>query len=144
MPFSFAVYPALFFTVVLLVTTAYFLLGGLPLLILQHDAPLDARFVRGFFNVYCKAAFWASLGAAVSYALWGRIGFAFGAAGLAAVAVVLRVKLLPAMQQLGSQIEANGDGAVRRFRRAHGAALLVNLVQLVVVVWGTIQLSRTM
>ena len=33
-----AIYAALFFTVVLFVTTAYFLMGGLPLLILQPIA----------------------------------------------------------------------------------------------------------
>ncbi len=140
---SSAIYPAFFFTVVLLVTTAYFLLGGLPLLVLQHEVPLDARFVRSFFNVYYKAAFWAAAGASVSYALWGRFAFAAGAAALAALAWFLRRQLVPAMQQLATQIETNADGAIRRFRRVHGAALLVNLVQLVVLVWGTIQLSRS-
>ena len=43
---------ALFFTVALLVTTAYFILGSVPLLILKHDTPKDSRFVRGFFNTY--------------------------------------------------------------------------------------------
>jgi hypothetical protein len=138
----FAIYPAFFFTVVLLVTTAYFLLGGLPLLVLKHDEPLDARFIGSFFNLYYKAAFWAALGAAVSYAMWGRLGLAFGAAALAAAAVVLRKQFLPVMQQLGSEIEANAEGAVQRFRKIHGIALLVNLGQLVLVVCGTIQLSR--
>jgi hypothetical protein len=138
----FAIYPAFFFTVVLLVTTTYFLLGGLPLLVLKHDMPLDARFVRSFFNLYYNAAFWASLGAAVSFALWGRPVLALGAAALAGVAVFLRRQLLPAMQQLGTEIEANAEGAVRRFRKVHGTALLVNLGQLVLVVWGTVQLSR--
>ena len=32
-------YGALFFTVVLLVIIAYFLMGGLPLLVLKHDVP---------------------------------------------------------------------------------------------------------
>ena len=65
-------YAALFFTVLLLVTTAYFLMGGLPLLILKHDTPVDAGFIRGFFDVYYKAAFFAASGACLSYALWGR------------------------------------------------------------------------
>lgn len=138
---TFAIYPALFFTVALLVTTAYFLLGGLPLLILKHDVPLDAKFIRSFFAVYYKAAFWAAVGASVSYALWARFAFAAGAAVLAVVAVVLRNHFLPAMQQLGGQIEASSSESVQRFRRMHGTALLVNLVQLVVLVWGTIQLS---
>ena len=33
-------FAALGFTVALLVTTAYFLMGGLPLLILKHDTPV--------------------------------------------------------------------------------------------------------
>ena len=89
-----------------------------------------------------SSAFWAAFGACTSYALWGRLGFALGAAALAVIAVLLRRQLLPAMQELGGQIEANTDGAIRRFRRAHAMALLVNLAQLVVIVWGTIQLSR--
>jgi len=141
---SFAVYPSLFFTVVLLVTTAYFLLGGLPLLVLKHDEPLDARFIRGFFTAYYKAAFWAAIGAAASYALWGRFGFAAGASLFALVALVLRSRFLPAMRQLGAQIEENSSQAIGRFRRVHGAALLVNLAQLVVLVWGTIKLSLSM
>ena len=35
---------ALFFTVVLLVMTTYFIMGSIPLLVLKHDTPLDARF----------------------------------------------------------------------------------------------------
>jgi len=137
-----AIYPAFIFTVVLLFTTAYFLLGGLPLLILKHDVPLDARFIRAFFNIYYRAAFWAAVGACVSYALWGRFSFALGAAALAALATMLRKRLLPAMEQLGARIEASDDHAIRHFRRVHGAALLINLGQLVVLVWGTLQLSR--
>ena len=139
-----AIYPAFVFTVVLLFTTAYFLMGGLPLLILKHDVPLDARFVRGFFNIYYIAAFRASLGASASYALWGRYGFAVGAGALAALATLLRRFMLPAMQQLGSRIEASDASAIRHFRRVHGAALLINLAQLAVVVWGTLQLSRAL
>ena len=34
----------------------------LPLLVLSHDTPLDARFVRGYFNVYYRAALFTALG----------------------------------------------------------------------------------
>lgn len=139
---SFAIYPAFFFTVALLATTAYFLLGGLPLLVLDHDVPLDARFIRSFFNVYYKAAFWTAAGACASYALWGRFGFALGAAALAAMALVLERRLLVAMEQIGLQIAANDGTAIPRFRRVHATALLANLGQLAVLVWGTLQLSR--
>ena len=91
---AFAIYPSLFFTVALLVTTAYFLMGGLPLLVLDHDTGLDARFVRGFFNVYYRAAMVTATGAALSYALWGRFAFAAGALALVALALLLRRQLL--------------------------------------------------
>jgi hypothetical protein len=139
-----AVYPAFFFTVALLFTTAYFLLGGVPLLVLKHDVPLDALFIRGFFSVYYKAAFWTSLGAAASYALWGRWGFAAGAAALAGVAAQRRRSLVPAMEPLGRRIDTNDGAAIHRFRRVHAAALVMNVVQLAVLVWGTLQLSRSL
>ena len=41
--------------VILLVWMGFFMLGSLPLMILKHDTPLDARFIRGLFDVYYKA-----------------------------------------------------------------------------------------
>lgn len=141
---TWAIYGAFLFTVALLFFTAYFLLGGLPLLILKHDVPLDAKFVRAFFNVYYRVAFWAALGAAACYALWGRVAFAAGAVVIAGIVMLMRKYLLGAMEQVGTQIEGSDDAPIRRFRRMHGAALLINLALLVFLVWGTIQLSRSM
>jgi hypothetical protein len=138
-----AIYGAFFFTVVLLFATAYFFLGGLPLLVLKHDVPLDSRFIRRFFEVYYKAAFWAAVGATASYALWGRIFLALGAAAIAVVATLLRTHFLPVMQKLATRIEANDAEAIQRFRRLHVTALLINLALLAVLVWGTIELSRS-
>jgi hypothetical protein len=134
-------YVALFFTVVLLVTTAYFLMGGLPLLILTHDTPVDQRFIQRFFDIYYRAVIFAAVGAAVSYALWGRVLFAVGAAAIATIAVLLRRRILPAMEHIAAQIQANDTSAIRSFRKVHSAALLVNLTQLVTLVWGVTKLS---
>ena len=131
-----ATYPALFFTVALLVTKAYFLMGGLPLLILEHDTPLDSRFVRGFFNVYYVAAIVTAAGTAVSYAFLGRPGFAIGAGAMAIAAAVLRTTVLPVMDRLRVRIVDNDADAIRRFRKIHVALLLGNLAQLALVVWG--------
>jgi hypothetical protein len=136
-----AVYPALFFTVALLVTTAYFLLGGLPLLVLKHDTSLDSRFIRSFFNVYYVAAMVTAAGTSASYAFLGRPGFAIGAGAMAIAAAALRRMVLPRMDQLGVQILTNDAVAVRRFRRIHLALLLANLAQLVLVVWSLTTLS---
>lgn len=137
-----ALYFAVTFTVALLVTTAYFLLGGLPLLTLKHDEPHDSRFVRSFFHWYYRAAFWTSLGACISYALWGRAVYALGAGLIAALTLLLRKHLLQAMYNLGTQINGSDAGAIQSFRRVHAVALGINLIQLVVVVCGVIHLSR--
>jgi len=129
------VYFALFFTVALLVTTAYFMMGSLPLLILKHDTPVDARFIRGFFNTSYLAAMGVAIPAAASYALWGRAAFALGAAAIALAAAVLRRKVLSAMDQLRAEIPSSREDAVRRFRRVHATAILINLLQLVLIVW---------
>lgn len=139
-----ASYGALVFTVALLAISAYFLIGGLPLLILKHDVPLDARFVRRFFEVYYLAAFWAAAGASVSYALWGREAFAAGMAVIAGSILILHRLVLRAMQDLGARIEASSDLAIRGFRRVHATALLANFAQLIGVVWGLIALSQAL
>lgn len=136
-----AIYPALFFTVALLVTTAYFLMGGLPLLVLKHDSSLDARFIRGFFNIYYQAAFFTAIGACVSFAALGRASFSVGAAALALLVVLLRRKLIPAMDQLAAQMQTSESEAIQKFRRIHSAALLINVGQLILLVWALLKFS---
>ena len=139
---SAAMFAALLFTVALLVTTAYFLMGSLPLLVLKHDTPLDARFVRGFFNLYYVTAFATATATAISFVFAGRPGIAAGAAALAVVAVVLRKRIIPKMDALGAQIQSNYMEAIPGFRRMHLTAILINLAQLVAIVWTLISLSK--
>ena len=138
---SAALIAALFFTVALLVTTAYFLMGSVPLLVLKHDTPLDARFVRGFFNTYYLAAIFTASAAAVSYVFAERLVFAAGAAALALLSTILRRKVIPKMDSLRAQIQVSGTDAIRGFRRTHVSAILINLVQLVLIVWSLIASS---
>ena len=135
---------ALFFTVVLLAITAYFLMGSLPLLILKHDTPMDSSFVRGFFNTYYRAAMFAAGAAALSYALAGRPVFAAGAAALALSATVLRRLIIPKMDSLRTQMQFNETSAIPGFRRMHVTAILLNLVQLVVTVGSLVAISIQM
>lgn len=139
---SAAMFAALLFTVALLVTTAYFLMGSLPLLVLKHDTPLDARFVRGFFNLYYVTAFATATATAISFVFAGRLGIAAGAAALAVVAIVLRKRIIPKMDALGAQIQSNYMEAIPGFRRMHLTAILINLAQLVAIVWTLISLSK--
>lgn len=126
---------ALCFTVVLLVTTAYFIMGSVPLLVLKHDTALDSRFVRSFFSTYYLAAMLTAAATAVSYAIAGRPAFATGAVGLAILAAALRRWVIAKMDALQTQIESGNADAISGFRRTHITAILINLAQLVVVVW---------
>ena len=130
-----AMIAALFFTVALLVTTTYFILGSIPLLVLKHDTPLDARFVRGFFNIYYRAAVITASATAISYALAGRAALAMGAAVLALIALALRKSVIPKMDALGAQIESSPMDAIPGFRKTHLTAIAINIAQLVAIVW---------
>jgi hypothetical protein len=132
---SAAMIAALFFTVALLVTTLYFILGSIPLLVLKHDTPLDARFVRAFFNIYYRCALFTATATAISYALAGRVALAAGATGLACLAVALRRKIIPKMEALGARIQSDGMDAVPGFRKTHVTAIAINIAQLAVIVW---------
>jgi len=138
---SAALVAALFFTVALLATTAYFLLGSLPLLVLKHDTSLDSRFVRVFFNTYYRAATLTASATAVSYAFAGRWTFAAVAAALALSAVLMRRNVIPRMDSLQTEIQVDGASAIPSFRRIHVTAILVNLAQLVLIVWSLIAAS---
>jgi len=133
---------ALFFTVALLATTAYFILGSIPLLVLKHDTPLDSRFVRAFFNLYYRAAFVTAAATSVSYAIAGRLAAAGGAAALALIAIVLRNQVIPKMDALGAQIQSDFMDAIPGFRRIHVTAIVINIAQLAFIVWSLIVLSR--
>ena len=131
---------ALVCTVILLVITAYFLMGSVPLMILKHDTPLDARFVRGFFNTYYVAASYAAGATSLSYAVAGKLVFATGAAGLAVLTVLLRRSIMQRMDALRVELQRNAAGAIEAFRRTHVAAILANLAQLAIIVWSLVAL----
>ena len=137
-----AIIAAMCFTVILLVTTAYFILGSIPLLILKHDTPMDARFVRAFFNIYYVAAFAAATAASISYLIAGRMVLAIGAAILAGLAVGLRRLVIPKMQMLGEQIQSSDMAAVPGFRKIHVSAIAVNIAQLAAIVWTLVAVGR--
>lgn len=121
---------ALLFTVALLAITTYFLLGSVPLLILKHDSPVDARFIRSFYITYFRMAFIAALGTAASYAMAARPSFAIGAGAIAVLTLLLRARLIPRMDQLGAQIQGDDALAIPEFRKIHKSAIWINTVQL--------------
>jgi len=125
---------SLIFTVAMLAVTTYFLFGSIPLLILKHDNTMDSKFIRSFNITYFKFAIVVSTAAAISYAAAVRPIQAIGATAIAILTLVLRFKVIPQMDQLGSEIrEDNNLMAIPEFRKIHKSAITLNFAQLITV-----------
>ena len=125
---------SLIFTVAMLAVTAYFLFGSIPLLILKHDNTMDSKFIRSFYITYFKFAIVVSTAAAISYTAAVRPIQAMGAMAIAILTLVLRFKVIPQMDQLGSEIsEDNNMMAIPEFRKIHKTAITLNFAQLITV-----------
>ena len=125
---------SLLFTVAMLAVTTYFLFGSIPLLILKHDNTMDSKFIRSFYITYFKFAIVVSTAAAISYAAAVRPIQAIGATAIAILTLVLRFKVIPQMDQLGSEIrEDNNLMAIPEFRKIHKSAITLNFAQLITV-----------
>jgi hypothetical protein len=125
---------SLFFTVAMLAVTAYFLFGSIPLLILKHDNNMDSKFIRSFYITYFKFAIVVSTAAAISYAAAFRPIQAMGAFAIAILTLVLRFKLIPQLEQRGSEIrEDRNFMAIPEFRKIHRKAITLNFAQLITV-----------
>ena len=133
---------ALFSTIPLLMCMGYFFMGSLPLLVLKHDTPMDARFIRGFFNTYYIGVVCTATIPMISYALAGHPAFAVAMALITALALFLRKVLLSKMDGLRIRIESADATAITNFRHAHMAGMAVNFVQLAVLVWGMFHFFR--
>ena len=121
---------ALISTVGLLIWMGFFMLGSLPLLILKHDTPLDARFIRGLFNVYYTAILAIAVVGAFSYALAGRPDLAAPVGCIAAMGFVGRTWFVARMDAVRNAMTAEDAAGIRRFRLLHIAGMVLNVVVL--------------
>lgn len=124
------------FTVLLLFWMGFFTLGSLPLMVLKHDTLLDARFIRGLFDVYYKAVMTVSTGGAVA---WLSAWHPISAASMCIVflfAYFSRRVVLTRMDTLRARETPMEAPSIRRFRRLHIAGMLANFVQLIAIGFG--------
>ncbi len=133
---------ALLSAIPLLICMGYFFMGSLPLLVLQHDTPMDSRFIRDFFNTYYVAVVCTASVPAISFALVGHLAFSAGMMAIAALALFLRRVVLSHMDRLRTRIESADSTAAKEFRHIHLTGMAVNLVQLVALVWGLFHASN--
>ena len=137
----FEIYLSLFFAVLLVVINTYFLLGGLPLLTLKHDSETDATFIRKFFELNCKLSLVSTIGACVSFGLWGKWSFVAGSSWMFCMTVFVRSQVLPSMLSQGTSISEGDFNATTKFRRLHAGILLILLINIVLLVYALVHLS---
>lgn len=119
--------------VLLLVWMGFFMLGSLPLMILKHDTPLDARFIRGLFDVYYKAVMVVAALGVLAHAWAQRPVITLAMAGVAAIAFISRRIILGRMDRLRATMTASDTAGIRSFRRWHGLGMALNLAQLLAI-----------
>ena len=113
--------------------------GSLPLMILKHDTPLDARFIRGLFDVYYKAVMVTATVGALAHALVGRPIIATGMGGIALIAFISSRGILSRMDQLRGAMTATDTMRIRQFRLLHVWGMVLNVVQLCAVCVGLVK-----
>ena len=129
-------------TVLLMVWMGFFALGSLPLLVLNHDTPLDARFIRGLFNVYYLAATFTGSAASLAYVWAGMPGFAIGTGCIAALSFSLRRWfIIPRMDGLRATMTAEDTASILRFRVLHILGMMLNVAQLGTLAWSLTKLK---
>ena len=119
--------------VLLLVWMGFFMLGSLPLMILKHDTPTDARFIRGLFDVYYKAVMVVAGAGTVAHALAERPGTTALMAAITAIAFGSRRMILSRMDRLRLTMTGTDAAGIRRFRQLHGLGMALNVAQLLAV-----------
>lgn len=133
---------AMFSTVILLVWMGFFMLGSLPLLVLNHDTPLDSRFIRGLFNVYYLAIMFTAATGAIAFALAERFPFALVFVAIGLIGAGSRHWVLGKMDALRATMTATDHAAIRKFRQLHIGGMLANVVQLLGLCVGMAQVTR--
>lgn len=118
-------------TVAMLISMGFFFLGSLPLLILKHDKPMDARFIRCVFNTHYVATVGIATIATVGRFQSGQAAMAAFMALVGAIALTGRMQIVKRMDALRSQRRATGAMQVPAFRRLHILGMAVNATLLI-------------
>jgi hypothetical protein len=128
-----------------LVLTAL-LLGGMvfyaafmtPLVFIYLERPVAATFLRKVFPVYYQVM--AVLAVLAALPVWYRTEAAV-LAGMAALFIMIKLLLLPMINR-ARDARDNGDAAgTKRFARLHRLSVLINLAQMIAVLWVFLRLT---
>lgn len=113
--------------VIVLMSIAYFAMASIPFLFVRLDIPEVWRLFRGLLNVYFGVIGFVALMAAAAFAASGNMVFPAAMLLLSGAAISVRGTVL---QRIDAQQAAGQSGdatAMRRLRRFHWGAMLVNV-----------------
>ena len=119
----------------------FFMFASPPLLILKHDTPADARFIRGLFNIYYVSVMTIAAMGAAGCIIVGKLGVALAMGGLVVVMFGIRRWMISNMDKLRDAIARGDSKAIPRFRHLHMAGMALNVFQLAFVAWGVTRLA---
>lgn len=127
--------------VALIFPMVFFTFASPPLLVLKHDTPQDAKFVRALFNSYYTVAAIAAGVGALAQLVVGRPSVSLAMGAVAAFVFAVRRWFIPRMDTLRELIASGDTAAIARFKRLHLAGILLNVLQVAVVAWGMAKLA---
>lgn len=123
-------------TVFLLMSLGVSVLSSTPLLILKHDVPMDSRVIRQVFHYSYRLVSIMAFASSLAFALAGRPLLSLAMASIAIFALTLHRVLLGRMDILRTTMHDGDTAAISRFRKLHVTGVVLNLTQLVLLVWG--------
>lgn len=118
-------------TVALLISMGFFTLGSLPLLVLKHDKPLDARFIRCVFNTHYTGSVGIAAVGATGHGLAGHGAMTAFVLMFGLWALIGRLRIVAGMDALRQARRASGVMDVAKFRRLHILGIAANVTMLV-------------
>jgi len=128
-------------TVFLLMSLGVSVLSSTPLLILKHDVPMDSRVIRQVFHYSYRLVTIMATASSLAFALAGRPLLSLAMACIALIALTLHRVLLGRMDNLRTTMHEGDAAAITRFRKLHVTGVLLNLTQLVLLVWGITRIA---
>ena len=113
--------------VCLLAWMFFFTVSSLPLFVLKHDEPTDARFIHGFFDVQYVGLMSIAAVGTLSSAVSNRRLMTVAMACIAFIGFAAHHGIVSRMNELRGSMTATDVVAIRKFRRLHLMGIALNI-----------------
>jgi hypothetical protein len=129
---------ALTFTALLLGGMVFYAAFMTPLVFAKLERPVAASFLRAVFPIYYQVM--AVLAVLAALPIWYRME-ASVLAGIAFLFVLIKYLLLPIINRARDARDAGDETGTKRFARLHRLSVLINLFQMLTVLWVFLRLT---